>query len=131
MAKNPGGRPTKMTPNVLGKLEEAFAFGCTDVEACLFADINPDTLYSYCKKNPKFSERKEFLKETPILLARQSVIRDMQLDGNLALKYLERKKKDEFSLKQEHEHSVDPDNPLKWEVTYHEASHSDKVGEDD
>jgi len=100
-----GGRPTKMTTETIGKLESAFLLGCTDREACLFADIHPDTLYKYCKDNPEFSDRKELLKEDPVFKARQSVIDNMKNDGNLALKFLERKKKDEFSVRQEHEHS--------------------------
>lgn len=104
MAKNTGGRPPKVTPAVLVKLEEAFALGCTDLEACFFADISKDALYNYETKNPKFNERKKRLKQRPVLLARQSVITGMEKDGNLALKYLERKNKDEFGLKQTTEH---------------------------
>lgn len=114
-----GGRPTKMTESTIGKLEQAFAFGCTDKEACLFANINPDTLYSYCKKNPEFSERKELLKETPIMKAKKSVVDNLENDPVLALKYLERKKKDEFSLKSEHEVTAGTDN--KWTVEVKQA----------
>lgn len=95
------GRPTVMTPEVLAKLEEAFAWGCSDVEACLWADIAPATLYKYQDSNPEYSERKAELKETPILLARKSVVSNLSKDRELALKFLERKKKDEFSLRSE------------------------------
>jgi hypothetical protein len=95
------GRPTVMTPEVIAKLEEAFAWGCTDIEACLWADIAPATLYQYQEKNPEFTERKEELKETPIMLARQSVLRGMKNNPELALKFLERKAKKEFSLRSE------------------------------
>lgn len=103
--KNKNGRPPVVDDLVLQKLEQAFSFGCTDLEACLFANISKSTLYNYQNANPDFLERKEALKENPILLARQSVIRSMEEDGNLALKYLERKRKDEFSTKTETEHS--------------------------
>jgi hypothetical protein len=89
-----------MTEATVNKLEEAFAFGCTDQEACLYADISKQCLYNYQEKNPEFVDRKELLKENPVLLARKSVVGDLEDDSNLALKYLERKKKDEFSLKQ-------------------------------
>ena len=95
------GRPTKMTDKVVKKLEEAFLLGCSDLEACLFADISKQTLYTYQDKNPEFVDRKEKLKENPVFIARKAVIKDMKDDGNLALKYLERKRKDEFSIKQE------------------------------
>jgi len=104
--KHPGGRPTKMTEAVVEKLQQAFAFGCTDLEACLFADISKDCLYNYQKKYPKFVERKQLLKENPVLQARKSVVNDLEHNPDLALKYLERKKKDEFSLRHEHSHEI-------------------------
>lgn len=94
-------RPTVMTPEVIQKLEEAFMWGCTDREACLNADIAEDTLYKYQRENPEFIKRKDMLKDTPIRLARESVVRGMKSNPDLALKFLERKKKDEFSLRSE------------------------------
>ena len=95
------GRPTKMTEITVQKLEEAFALGCTDVEACFYAGIVKQTLYEYENKHPEFNDRKAALKESPVLLARTSVVKAIPGDPDLALKYLERKKKDEFSLRQE------------------------------
>ncbi len=94
------GRPTKITDLVLGKLREAFLLGCTDREACIYADICPDTLYEYQKTHADYADQKELYKSYPILLARKSVINAMEKDPYLALKFLERKKKDEFSLRQ-------------------------------
>lgn len=105
MPKNKGGRPTKMTPETVKKLEEAFALGCTDIEACLFADISKQTLYNYQDKNPKFIDRKEALKENPVLEARKSVVTGMKDDPKLAFDYLKNKKSDEFASKQKTEHS--------------------------
>ena len=90
-----------MTPQVVAKLEEAFLLGCTDLEACFFANISKDTLYNYQNKNPEFIERKERLKSNPVFKARRSVLDHIDGDGNLAMKYLERKCKDEFGLKNE------------------------------
>jgi len=97
----PNGRPPAMTPETIAKLEEAFALGCTDREACLWADIATATLYKWQVKNPDFTERKAQLKETPILKARQSVIGALKDDPKLALAYLERRAKSEFSLRTE------------------------------
>ena len=36
------GRPTKRTPEVIGKIAEAVAIGLTDEEASLLTGINPD-----------------------------------------------------------------------------------------
>lgn len=90
-----------MTPEVIAKLEEAFAWGCTDIEAALHADIAVQTLYKYQERVPKFLERKHKLKETPILLARKSVVTKLGRDPKLAMDYLSRKKKDEFSTRAE------------------------------
>jgi len=94
------GRPTKMTKQRLGKLREAFLWGCTDSEACLYAGIHPDTLYEYQKKNVEYSEQKNVLKSNPVLLARKTVVDALTSDPKLALRFLERKASDEFSLKQ-------------------------------
>lgn len=95
--KTKKGRKTVMTKRVIGKLEEAFSMGCSDREACLYADINPDTLYTYQKKNPKFSERKKTLKEKPVLKARQTILNSLD-DPKVAMWFLERKAKSEFNL---------------------------------
>lgn len=100
--KNEVGRPTVMTKEVLEKLREAFLLGCTDLEACLYANIHAATLYNYQKETPGFLEEKERLKEAPILLARKSVVNALSLNPDLSLKYLERKRKAEFSLRTEH-----------------------------
>ncbi len=95
-------RPTVMTPEVIAKLEEAFAWGCTDVEACLWAGIAEPTLYLYQDKNPKFIERKKALKETPVLLSRKAVVNAIKKGDRVTAKaYLDRKKKDEFSTRSE------------------------------
>lgn len=101
------GRKTIMTQEVIEKLEEAFAWGCTDKEACLWADIAPATLYKYQDRHPEFVERKEALKDRPVLLARKTVVRAIERgDRTVAMQYLERKKKDEFSTKTEQDLSV-------------------------
>ena len=112
--RNAVGRPTKMTEIVIGKLEEAFAYGASDREACFYADINPDTLYAYQKEHPEFSERKEALKERPILQARQKVVQEIQNDVKNAQWYLERKRKDEFSVRTEL--GGDGQNPIRMMI---------------
>ena len=59
--KSNAGRKTVVTQEVLRKLEEAFAMDCTDLEACLFADISKTTLYKYQVEHPLFAERKAVL----------------------------------------------------------------------
>lgn len=96
---NKRGRPVKMTRVVIEKLEEAFSYGCSDREACLLANIGEQTLYDYQRKNPDFKSRKDLLKSNPILKARVSVVNNLEDDPNLALKYLERRCREEFDPK--------------------------------
>lgn len=90
------GRPTVMTPEVLAKLEEVFALGGSDEEACFYADISTSSLYKYQQEYPDFTERKERLKETPVLKARRTVINSLDKPEH-AFKFLERKKRKEFA----------------------------------
>lgn len=108
-----GGRPKKITKAVLQKLEEGFLKGLTDRECCFYADISPGTLYNYCKEHPEFLERKELLKSNIKVKAKFNLANEIEKgDMDLSLWYLERKCKDEFSLKQEVEMSGSVNNPF-------------------
>lgn len=96
-------RPTKRTPELIGKLEYAFTIGASINEACFYAGIHKDTYYDWVKKEPELSDRFEALRESPIFVARESVMKGVKRDPDLALKFLERKKKDEFSTKTEND----------------------------
>jgi hypothetical protein len=85
------GRPTKMSEETIQKLEEVFALGGTDLEACFYADISRRTLYTYQNENPDFLYRKELLKQKPFLLARQSIMKGVKEDYNFAMTFAERK----------------------------------------
>ena len=89
---NAVGRPTAMTKETIQKLEDAFSWGCTDLEACCNADISKSTLYNYCDANPKFMERKEILKNQPVMKARRVVQAALDEDDiNTAHKVIDRK----------------------------------------
>lgn len=96
------GRKTVMTPEVLTKLEQAFSIGCPDDEACIYADISRMTLRRYQEKNPEFCERKELLKQKLVLKARTNIAHKIQ-EGDIEVSkwYAERKRKAEFSTRQE------------------------------
>ena len=89
------GRNTVMTPEVLAKLEEAFALGCTDKEACFFAGISKSTLYNFQGETVEFLERKEQLKSSPVLKARQTIMQNLD-DPKIAMWFLEKKRPNEF-----------------------------------
>lgn len=100
--KKDTGRPTVMTPETMKLLEEAFLIGASDAEACLKANIGMATLYKYQNDHPDFIERKQELKENLTYRARQVIANKIKdNDGETAKWYLERKKKAEFSTRQE------------------------------
>lgn len=102
MKKSNAGRPTVMTNEVVSKLEQAFSMGCSDLEACLYADISKQTLYDYQKIHPAFVDRKAMLKERMVFKARSVIAEALNnKDENTAKWYLERKKKDEFGTRTE------------------------------
>ena len=77
MAKKKAGRKPKITADVVKKLEEAFALGASDADACLYAGITKPTLYEYRKKNPEFAYHTDALKVKPILKAQSNVLTAM------------------------------------------------------
>jgi len=102
MKKSNAWRKTVLTEEILAKLEEWFLMSLTDEECCLFAWINPSTLYRYIEKNPEFSERKELLKKQPNIKAKINWKDKINSwDYHASKEWLERKSKSEFSLKQE------------------------------
>ncbi len=90
------GRPKKITPRVLQKLEDAFQIGATDEEACNSAKIAPQTLYNYQTATPDFVEQKARWKLNPILKAKKTVVDNLERDPHLAMRYLEKRCPDEF-----------------------------------
>lgn len=102
--KNKVGRPTVVTPEIVQKLENAFSIGCTDIEACLEADISRGTYYNYVNAHPEFIDRKEELIQAPFLKARKTIVSNLHTP-DVAEWYLERKGKSEFGTKTSVEYS--------------------------
>jgi hypothetical protein len=90
------GRPTVMTTKVLHKLELAFCIDASDREACAFTGISEKTLYNYLRQNPDFLQQKQAWKSATIFEARRTLAEGVKKDPKLALKYLERKRPQEF-----------------------------------
>lgn len=105
-----------MTGEKVKKLEEVFALDGTVEEACFYADISKQTYYNWLEKNPELVDRFEALRQTPILKARKTVVRALS-NPNIAMSYLERKRKAEFSVRQEIEHSTPPDKQFNVKIS--------------
>jgi hypothetical protein len=96
------GRPSVMTKEVVEKLEWAFRRGFNDEEASFHAGIDKGTLYNYCHDNPDFSTRKEMLKRSLIVRSKELLAESIDSgEVNNAKWLLERKAKDEYSLRNE------------------------------
>ncbi len=89
------GRPTKLTPETVTKLEEVFAIDGTVEEACFYAEISRNAYYEWIKANPALNDRFEALRQRPFLKARQTIVKALD-NPHDAQWYLTRKKKVEF-----------------------------------
>lgn len=93
------GRPSKITAEIVAKLEQAYKIGANDTEACLHAGIDRTTLFRYEQSNPDFSSKKAEWKRNPILKAKHTIFKN--LDDPSVAKWLLERKDDEFKNKQE------------------------------
>jgi len=97
---NKGGRPVSITPEKVSKLEQAFSIGASVKEARNYAKISRSVYYRFLMENEGFRERFEDLRTAPILKSLQTVYND--LDNVETAKWLlERRRKDEYSTRQE------------------------------
>lgn len=94
------GRPTKLTEETVRKLEEVFALDGTVEEACFYAEISRNTYYEWIKDNPNLNDRFEALRQRPFLKARQTIVKNLD-NPQYAFEYMKRKKKNEFSERNE------------------------------
>lgn len=102
MAENKMGRPTVMTDEVVAKLEYGFMRGLNDTEACCYAGISRSAYYDYVKEHEDFIDKKKEWQSRPSTTAKLNIVEAIESgDTDLAKWWLERRNKDEFSLKQE------------------------------
>lgn len=59
MSNSKAGRPSKMTPALVSKLEDAFKFGATVTEACYLSGISREMFYQHYRSNQEFSDKIE------------------------------------------------------------------------
>ena len=98
-----------MTEAVVRKLIEAFKLDVSVEEACLYARISKDTYYRKLKEDEDFSDEIASAQMYATMAAGLSVIKAIPNDPHLALRYLERKRREEFSTQQ----SVQPQQEQK------------------
>lgn len=93
------GRPTVMTKQTLAKLEMAFRMDCNEREACIFAGIDPATLYRYKQKNPDFCIEIDEWKESLPIMSRAVIAERISVHKSVedSWAYLRTKRKGEFA----------------------------------
>lgn len=106
----------KTDPMKVVKLEQAFSIGCTDKEACGYSGISKTQLYYYERQHPEFTTKKDILKDTVILKAKQTIANKVNESYGNAMDYLKRKRRDEFGDNVDHttggEKMAIPDNKI-------------------
>lgn len=104
------GRPPELTedkktnfaPRVLRELEDAFLDGMNNREACFIADISERAFYEVLQNNPELAQRFDLLKENLKVQSKKVIAKAIKNDDKQQANwYLERKSKDEFSLRNE------------------------------
>lgn len=85
----------------LTNIQPYLEVGCSLYESCLHGLVPYTTVVDYQKNDEEIRKKIERMQNMHILRARESVVNGMVENPDLALKYLERKKKDEFSLRNE------------------------------
>ena len=94
------GRPTVFDQETVHKLEQAFNIGCTIEEACTVSGVSRSAYYNKIETDHDFMDKMERSKVFAVLMARNTVVQAiMRGDVKTSMWYLERKRRDEFSLR--------------------------------
>jgi len=95
-------RKTVMTKESIKMLLDGFCQGFKVNHACMYANICKQTFYNYCNKHEGFLEHCHELRRIPSLKAISLIVKSID-EGNVnsAKWWLERKCKEEFSLRSE------------------------------
>ena len=120
--KNKGGRPTKkelwkknigygvtkLTPEAVAKLGEAFAIGATRGEACDYADVDPSTLWRWEQKNPELCKYFDRMREKLPLKAKHNIAQAIYANNlNFSQWLIERKQPGDYGETLKLKHSED------------------------
>ena len=101
-------RPTIKTPEIIGKLEQAFSLGSDDLSACFYAGISKTTYYRWCQDDEELKDRLESLKQKPVLKALQTIVGD--LDNVQTAKWYAERKQPDLKPQSQTKHVTDDGN---------------------
>lgn len=94
--KNLWWRPTRLTDEVLKKLEDAFKVGASISQACIYAGISQQDYFNWIKKYEWFFERMEGFKNFPYVFSKEAIFKainskDPNVSAKYALEFLKRR----------------------------------------
>ncbi len=113
-AKNKGGRPLKITDEEVRKLEAAFCNDFTIDEALDYAKVSRSTYYARMKSDTGFLDRMRRSQSYALTVAKKSMMAQIKGtgeepgDGNLALRFLERRQPERYRTKIESDVPITP-----------------------
>lgn len=98
---------TKLTPEVVAKLKQAFAIGATVEQACYYAEIHKATYYRWIEKNPVLSDEFDHMRQRLPLKAKQNIANAIETGNSIAdsWRLLERTESDQYGEKMQLKHS--------------------------
>lgn len=82
--KNPGGRPTVLTPETITKLEAILKIGGTIQQACGYAEIGESTYHANINTNESFKRKMDSAKYFADIAAKNIVVDKIINDKDLA-----------------------------------------------
>lgn len=98
---NSTGRPTKMTDECVGKLEEAFKDGANITEACKVAQIDRSIYYDWLEKDAEFSDKMANAQEYPDVIAKMVIVKAIRSDDVDTAKWWAERRLKGFNTKTE------------------------------
>ena len=126
--KKIGESVSKMTPEVINKLKEAFAIDPTIKDACAYAEIGETTYYRWMEENPVLREELERMRSRLPLKSHQNIASHIhQGDVGLSKWYLERRRPELFAEKLKIEQTTPDDEAMDKEDEAILAEYEDKI----
>lgn len=95
------GADSKLTDETRVKVKEVAALDGTIEEMAYYCGVSRQTIYNWFEAEPELFDEVERLRQRPVLKARQTVTKNIGESYANAMDYLSRKRKGEFSQRQE------------------------------
>ena len=99
-------RKSRLEPDIVAKLRQAFAVGCTIDEACYYAEIDRATYYRWMNKYPQIKRYLDEMRHRLGLKSKENIAKIIESgDVSNSWRYLERTQPKDYAETQKVEHS--------------------------